>query len=210
MSAVVGIYPVKGRGKITLYGKEVVFHSPEEAIRQGVSFLTEDRKRSGLILGEKISTNITLASFGRIASKGLIHRRRENAIVSDMISRLHIITNSAANKVNSLSGGNQQKVVFAKWLATEPKVFILDEPTRGVDVNAKYEIYTIMKQLAKDGFTVIVISSDLPEVIGMSDRVYVMHEGEVARELMRSELSEKAIMDCAVGIQKAGQEVKHG
>lgn len=201
MSAICGVYPQKGRGTVRLYGKEMHINSPRKAIRSGIGFLTEDRKRTGLILGEKISTNITLASFDRIATKGWLHKGKEKAIVKKYISDLSIKTNNSSNKVSSLSGGNQQKIVLAKWLAVEPKVFILDEPTRGVDVNAKSEIYTIMKKLAKQKYTVIVISSDLPEIIGMSDRVYVMHEGKLAGELMRSELTEKTIMNYAVGIQ---------
>lgn len=200
MSAVAGFYPQKGRGEIELYGKKVVFKNPRKAIQNRIGYLTEDRKRSGLVLGEKISTNITLASLKNISTKGFISSKRENEVVNRLIEQLKIKTRNPSQPVSGLSGGNQQKVVFAKWLATNPRIFILDEPTRGVDVNAKFEIYSIMKELAKENYTLIVISSDLPEIIGMSDRVYVMHEGEVAGELQKAELSEKAIMDYAVGI----------
>ncbi len=206
MSAVMGVYPCKGRGCVRVFDKEVAFSNPRKAISQGIGFLTEDRKRSGLILGEKISTNITLSCLPKVSRRGFLQGRKEQRLVNALVERLRIKTDNPANKVSSLSGGNQQKVVFAKWLAIEPKIFILDEPTRGVDVNAKFEIYTIMKELAKENYTIVMISSDLPEVIGISDRVYVMHEGKVSGELKKEELSEKAIMDFAVGIDSARRE----
>ena len=181
-------------------GKTVRFDSPAVAIRAGIGYVTEDRKTTGLILKQSIRFNISMASLSRIIKKGVLYPRKEKAIVNGLKEDLQIKTDNIENAVSSLSGGNQQKVVLAKWLAINPSILILDEPTRGVDVGARYEIYTIIKEMAAKGNTVIMISSDLPEVIGMSDRVYVMYEGKVRGELLKEELSEDSIMRYATGI----------
>lgn len=200
MSAVVGAYKVKGHGKVKVRGKEVTFNTPAAAIRAGIGYVTEDRKNTGLILNQTIRFNSSLASLPRVLKAGILSPKIEKALVSGFSEKLRVKAESIENKVSSLSGGNQQKVVLAKWLAINPVILILDEPTRGVDVGARYEIYTIMKELAAQGVCIIMISSDLPEVIGMSDRVYVMYEGKLQGELQKEELNEDAIMRYAAGI----------
>ena len=200
MSAVVGAYKMRGKGVVKVKGNEKTFYSPSSAIKAGIGYVTEDRKNTGLILNQSIRFNTSLACLSKILKAGFLSPRKERTMVAELISRLKIKTESMENPASSLSGGNQQKVVLAKWIATGPSILILDEPTRGVDVGARYEIYSIMKQLAAEGVCVIMISSDLPEVIGMSDRVYVMYEGKLQGELQRSELSEDAIMRYAAGI----------
>lgn len=200
MSAVVGAYKVKGSGNICVNGKKAVFRTPSSAIKAGIGYVTEDRKNTGLILNQTIRFNSSLACLSRIINAGVLSPRKEKKIVSELVEKLRIKTGSIENKANSLSGGNQQKVVLAKWLANNPCILILDEPTRGVDVGARFEIYSIMKELAAQGVCIIMISSDLPEVIGMSDRVYVMYEGKLQGELKKEELSEDTIMRYAAGI----------
>ncbi len=200
MQAVTGAYQMKGKGTVKLNGKTVRFDSPAAAIKAGIGYVTEDRKTTGLILSQSIRFNISMASLSRIIKNGVLYPGKEKAVVNGLKEDLRIKTENVENPVSSLSGGNQQKVVLAKWLAINPSILILDEPTRGVDVGARYEIYTIIKELAAKGNTIIMISSDLPEVIGMSDRVYVMYEGKVRGELSKKELSEDAIMRYATGI----------
>ncbi len=199
MSAVVGAYIKKGKGNVFINDKRVELKNPKQSINSGIGFITEDRKGNGLILSKSVAFNSSLAALNRITKNRLLNKKKETQLVLDLVDRLKIKTANVQNKVSSLSGGNQQKVVIAKWLATMPKILILDEPTRGVDVGAKFEIYTIMKNLAKAGVSVIMISSDLPEVIGMSDRVYVMREGKLSGELKKEELSEVNIMSYATG-----------
>ena len=200
MSAVVGAYKMKGKGTVKLGGKEVKFRGPAAAIKAGIGYVTEDRKNTGLILGQTIRFNTSLASLERILKGGIVSPATEKVIVNELKERLRIKTENIENPASSLSGGNQQKVVLAKWLATNPSILILDEPTRGVDVGARYEIYTIMKELAAQGVTIIMISSDLLEVIGMSDRVYVMYEGKLQGELTKEDINEDTIMRYAAGI----------
>ena len=200
MSAVIGAYEMKGHGSVKLNGKEVKFHSPGAAIKAGIGYVTEDRKTTGLILNQSIRFNVSMASLSRIIKNGVLSPGKEKKIVNELKEGLRIKTENIENPVSSLSGGNQQKVVLAKWLATKPGVLILDEPTRGVDVGARFEIYTIIKELAAQGNTIIIISSDLPEIIGISNRVYVMYEGKVRGELAREDLGEDSIMRYATGI----------
>lgn len=200
MSAVIGAYTTKGNGTVILNGKEINLNSPGDAIKAGIGYVTEDRKTTGLILGQTIRFNISMASLKKVLKNGVLSKKKEKEVVTDLKKRLQIKTNNIENPVSSLSGGNQQKVVLAKWLATAPRVLILDEPTRGVDVGARYEIYTIIKELAQQGNTIIMISSDLPEVIGMSDRVYAMYEGKVHGELQKEEINEDAIMRYITGV----------
>ncbi len=199
MSAIIGAYSKKGNGVVKLRDKVTIIKNPLHAIKQGIGFVSEDRKGNGLIMDQSICFNISLASLKRISKKRLINREKEESLASEMIQKLRIKTSNYNNPVKSLSGGNQQKVVLSKWMATNPQILILDEPTRGVDVGAKYEIYSIMKELAKQNVAIVMISSDLQEVIGMSDRVYVMYEGKVTGELAKDELTEKKIMYHATG-----------
>lgn len=199
MMAVTGGYRTKGSGRILLRGKPVYFKNPRQAIDAGIGFVTEDRKGNGLVLNHSLSFNCSLAALNRIQKRRILNSAAETALARQFVDELQIKMTSISRSVKSLSGGNQQKVVLAKWLATDPRILILDEPTRGVDVGAKYEIYTIMKELAKAGVCIIMISSDLPEVIGMSDRIYIMREGVLAGELPKAELSEENIMKYATG-----------
>lgn len=202
MSAVVGAYATKGKGSILINGKQARIRSPYDAIKHGIGYVTENRKGNGLILAQTIKFNICLANLDSLITKGILNRRKEIAMVNEQVQKLHIKTNNVNNPTSSLSGGNQQKVVLAKWLSITPGILILDEPTRGVDVGAKYEIYTLIKNLAKSGVAVIMVSSDLPEIIGMSDRVYVMYEGTLSGELAKNELTENRIMQLATGLTK--------
>jgi len=198
VSAIYGSYKKKSKGKVYIKGSLVNITNPKKAIKNGLAFLTEDRKQSGLILITSVIRNISLASLKRVSNLCVLKKDVENSLAVDLSKELRIKLTSVKTNVANLSGGNQQKVVLAKWLATQPIVLILDEPTRGVDVGAKSEIYFIMKALAAKGVGILMVSSDLPEIIGMSDRVYVMHEGEITGELKKEELTEERIMQYAV------------
>jgi ribose transport system ATP-binding protein len=186
-------------GTIELAGRRLSIASPRDAIAAGIYLVPEDRRYQGLVLEESIRNNISLPSLVRLSRARLVARRRERQVAESMRQQLNIRTHDVAKIVGLLSGGNQQKVVLAKWLCREPKLLILDEPTRGVDVGAKTEIYALMDQLAATGVGILMISSDLEEVLGMSDRVLVMHEGRLAGELARQGLSEQSIMHLATG-----------
>jgi ribose transport system ATP-binding protein len=189
-------------GTVRLDGEAVRFRSPDEAIARGVGFVTENRKEEGLVLGHSVEWNISMAALANFAGGlGFIRNGAERAAASEQVGKLSIKTNSLETPAGALSGGNQQKIVLAKWLLTRPKVLILDEPTRGVDVGAKFEIYKIIRQLAAEGTAILLISSDLPEVLGMSDRVVVMHEGAPGATLEGSALTPETIMAHATGFQ---------
>ncbi|GIQ62076.1 lantibiotic ABC transporter permease [Paenibacillus cisolokensis] len=188
------------RGEVELDGRPLKLRSPREAIRQGIGLVPESRKEDGLVLEMPIGENMTMTNtkmirrFGNVIMKG-----KERQIAESLIERLRIKTDSYKKEAGNLSGGNQQKIVLAKWYHTDTKVLILDEPTRGVDVGAKVEIYQLINELAAKGMAIVMISSELLEIIGMCDRVYVMNEGEIKGSLTREELSEDRIMSLAVG-----------
>jgi ribose transport system ATP-binding protein len=186
-------------GSIEIMGKPVRIHSPQEAIKQGIGLVTEDRKQQGLVLGMAVRENNTLANLDALSTFSFIRRKEERQIAEKYRSDLGIKTPSIEQAVQNLSGGNQQKVVLAKWLFTGSKVLIFDEPTRGIDVGAKSEIYKLMNELAAQGVAILMISSELPEILGMSDRILVMHEGRIAGELSRAEATQEAIMHLATG-----------
>ena len=186
-------------GTIMLDGNPIKISSPRDAIKNGIYLVSEDRRKTGLVLEMQIRENITLPALPAYASVGLIDRATERKIAQEMFGRLNIRAPSIDVTVSNLSGGNQQKVVLAKWLSLDPKVLIFDEPTRGIDVGAKAEIYQLMRQLAESGVAIIMISSDMEEILGESDRVAVMHEGAITGVLERNECSEEAIMRLAVG-----------
>jgi ribose transport system ATP-binding protein len=186
-------------GKIFLDGKEITVTSPRDAIAQGIGLLTEDRKNQGLVLGMTVRENTTLANLDSLMKGPFIDRRQERAIAEEYVKELHIKTPSIEQTAQNLSGGNQQKVVLAKWLYTQSRVLIFDEPTRGIDVGAKVEIYKLMNELVRKGVAVLMISSELPEVLGMCDRILVMHEGKLSGELPRAQASQEAIMRLATG-----------
>ena len=181
-------------GRALMQGREIDLSSIQKAVAGGLAYLTEDRKNLGLILGEDIKSNITLANLAGVAQWGVIDEHREADVAGRYRSRLSIRSSGILQKTLTLSGGNQQKVVLGKWLFADPKVLILDEPTRGIDIGAKYEIYSIINDLAADGKGVIVISSEMPELLGICDRLYVMNEGRLVDEMPASEASQEKIM----------------
>lgn len=185
--------------EVWLGGEKLSIDSPRDSIRHGIYLVPEDRRGEGVVVGMSIRENITLPSLPRFARMGLIQRSRERAVAEQQISSLKVKTPSAEALVVNLSGGNQQKVVLGKWLAMQPKVMILDEPTRGIDVGAKAEIYRLMRELAAQGAVIIMISSDMEEVLHVSDRVAVMHEGKITGVLERPDCKEENIMQLAVG-----------
>ena len=193
MRAIFGVDPLDS-GEIVIDGKKLEKHTPTDAIRAGLGLVPEDRKLLGLILDMSVRENTTLPCLPVEMKGGILSRKKENEITQTYIEQLDIKTPGAEQKVLNLSGGNQQKVVIGKWLATHPKVLILDEPTRGIDVGAKREIHQLMSKLANQGVGIIMISSEMPEVLGMSDRIIVMHEGHVCGELSRSEATQERIM----------------
>jgi ribose transport system ATP-binding protein len=188
-----------GEGRVFLDGEAVTVKSPRAAIARGIGLLTEDRKSQGLVLGMSVRENATLANLKKLMRGPFVDLPREREVVTGLVSSLDIRTPSVEQAAQNLSGGNQQKVVLAKWLFTQSKVLIFDEPTRGIDVGAKVEIYRLMNDLVRDGVSILMISSELPEVLGMCDRVLVMHEGELAGELARDEATQEKIMHLATG-----------
>lgn len=192
------------RGTVQLNGKSIKLESPVDAIRAGMALVPEDRKQHGLIVDMAVRANIGLAGLRyKQRPLGFLNQAAETADTTEMIRKLRIKTPSAEQIARYLSGGNQQKVVLGKWLALGPSLLLLDEPTRGIDVGAKQEIYRLMEELAEQGMSILFVSSELEEILGMSDRTIVMHEGRITGELTRDQLSEEAIMQLATGIVRA-------
>ncbi len=189
----------KESGEILLNGRPVTINSPQDAINLRLAYLPEDRKAAGLFLDMALKANIEAASLFQVTANGFVIPAREVKLAQEYISRLNISTYGPEQEVRRLSGGNQQKTLVAKWLAIKPRILIVDEPTRGIDVGAKREIHHLLRQLAREGVGVIMISSELPEILGMSDRVLVMHEGAIVAELTASEATEELIMTYASG-----------
>lgn len=187
-------YGTRISGELKLNGQKVELRGIKDAIRHGIAYVTEDRKGNGLILSNPIKTNTTMANLGAVSKHGIIDGDEEYRVAVEYKEKLNTKCPSVEQNVGNLSGGNQQKVLLAKWMFTDPDILILDEPTRGIDVGAKYEIYCIINQLVADGKTVIMISSEMPEVLGMCDRIYVMNEGKMIAELDASEASQEVIM----------------
>lgn len=198
MQAIFGNMPHVS-GEIRLDGKQIENKNPQEAMKNGIGFITEDRKVEGLMLEESIQKNISIANLGKISNHGVIQKEKEQELVNRGIQELHIRCFGPWHECTNLSGGNQQKVVFAKWIYTDPKVLILDEPTRGVDIGAKKEIYQIINNLAEKGVAIIMVSSELPEVLGMSDRIMVVHEGHVKGFLNKEDANQENVMILATG-----------
>ena len=198
MQAIFGNMP-HVTGEIYLDGKQIQNRSPLEAMKNGIGFITEDRKVEGLMLEESIQKNISIANLGRISKSGVLQKGAEDELVKRGIEELHIKCFGPQHECSNLSGGNQQKVVFAKWIYTNPKVLILDESTRGVDIGAKKEIYSIINELAEKGVAIIMVSSELPEVLGMSDRIMVVQEGHVRGILHKEDADQENIMILATG-----------
>lgn len=187
-------------GSLMVHGNQVHLHHPNEAIKKGLSYVSEDRKRDGLILIDDIGENICVSSLDKISKRGFINFFKQAFFADKYVKDLSIKTPSIYQKLRNLSGGNQQKVQIAKWLFAEPKILILDEPTRGIDVGAKYEIYTIINELIEKGMSIIIISSELPEILGMCDRIYVIAEGKQAGEFNIDEATPEKIMRSATTV----------
>ncbi|MCD9186486.1 MAG: xylose ABC transporter ATP-binding protein [Pyrinomonadaceae bacterium] len=202
LMSIFGAWQGKSSGEVFVEGKKVEISSPADAIKNGIGFVTEDRKRFGLILEQTIMDNSTLAGLTQIVGNFLTNRAKETIAAKQVMSSLHVKANSPLTVAGTLSGGNQQKVVLGKWLLTNPKVLFLDEPTRGIDVGAKQEIYAEINKLAKTGLAIVMVSSELPEVLGLSDRILVLHEGKLTGEFTKTEATPEKVMVAATGESK--------
>jgi len=199
VSSIFGAYEGQTQGTVRVFGKEVHIKGPADAMKHGIGLVTEDRKEQGLVLNMDVQRNTSLAKLASGFGLNVLNDVGEFSIVHDVIRRLNVKLHSLTTPVRTLSGGNQQKVVVAKWMLIHPKILILDEPTRGIDVGAKYEIYELMNELTSSGIAVVMVSSELPEVLGMSDRILVMAYGRVQGILPRSEANEVKVMELAMG-----------
>ncbi|UNK19143.1 sugar ABC transporter ATP-binding protein [Paenibacillus sp. N3/727] len=200
MRAIFGLDPLDS-GEVWVRGKKVAIKKPDDAVKHGIGFITEDRKDEGLVLDFSVRENMALTNLFSFSSKGFISGKKEQEFVDTLTKRLQIKMHTSETAARNLSGGNQQKVVIAKWIGIGPSVLILDEPTRGVDVGAKREIYQLMNELTERGVAIIMVSSELPEVLGMSDRILVVHEGKITGELDREHATQEHIMTLATGGQ---------
>ena len=198
-----GASPGRATGTIRLDGRPVEIPSPRAARRLGIALVTEDRKAEGLLLADSIRDNVALPSLGRISRFGFRRPAGEAAVATDAVRRLGVRCSGIGQTAATLSGGNQQKVVIGKWLATGPRVLLLDEPTRGIDVGAKQEIYALIRALAAEGLAILMVSSELPELLLLADRILVMAQGRKTGELARAEASEEAIMHLAAPLRAA-------
>jgi ribose transport system ATP-binding protein len=186
-------------GEIHIQGQVVRIRSPQEAIQMGIGLITEDRKAQGLFLGQSLRSNVAVTIFERLSRLGFLQYKKMDHWVQALVQQLKIRTPNLEQRARNLSGGNQQKVVIARWLAVDPKILILDEPTRGIDVASKAEIHALISELAAKGMAILVISSELPEILQISDRILVMHEGRLVAELDRSEATQDSVMQAATG-----------
>ncbi len=202
LQAVFGVYPRHATGTITVGGKRRRFGSPADAIRAGLAYAPEDRKNDGLVLGMSVAQNISLSCCERVSTARLLQRRQEDQLASDYIARLAIKTPSLQQAVQNLSGGNQQKVVLAKCLATNPRVLLLDEPTRGIDIGAKQEIYRLIRELASQGLAVVLVSSEMPELLALSHRILVLSEGKLTGEFKAAEATQGLLLKAALPSSK--------
>lgn len=198
MQAIFGNLPIVS-GKLFIDGNEIRIRNPKEAIDAGIGFITEDRKTEGLLLEKSIAQNIELPNMNKVSTNNVISLKRLAELVKKGIEEFHIRCFGPEHECGNLSGGNQQKVVLAKWIYTEPKILILDEPTRGVDIGAKKEIYSVINELAAKGVAIIMVSSELPEVLGMSDRIMVVHEGQVTGIINGADADQAKVMTLATG-----------
>ncbi|MDT7541573.1 MAG: D-xylose transport system ATP-binding protein [Acidobacteriota bacterium] len=199
LMAVFGAHAGRTSGEILIEGRRVAIKSPRDAIHYGLGFVTEDRKRFGLVLDQTILNNMTLAGLKKLSGRFVTDTDAEASAGAHAMKELRVKANSVFTVAGTLSGGNQQKVVLAKWLLTNPRVLFLDEPTRGIDVGAKQEIYAQINRLASEGLAIVLVSSELPEVLGLSDRVLVLHEGKLTGEFTRAEATPESVMACATG-----------
>ncbi len=203
LEAIFGCHAGSASGTVEVAGRRVSDRSPRAAIEAGLGLAPEDRKADGLVLPMSVAENVTLAGLGQLFRSGLVHPASERSLAQTFVDRLQIKTPSTRQIVRNLSGGNQQKVVLAKWLVTKPKVLLLDEPTRGIDVNAKREIYALIDELARGGLGVVMVSSELPEILAVADRILVLCEGRLTGEFSRAEATEEKIMHAALPVTHA-------
>jgi len=198
METIFGLHSKRASGDMLIDGKQINIKSPADAIRAGLALVPEDRKKDGLVLGLDVRTNICLTTLNDMQTAGLLNNNKESSLAKKYTADLKIKTSSDKQLAKNLSGGNQQKIVLAKWLATKPKILMLDEPTRGIDINAKNEIYKLILQLADEGLGIIVVSSELPEILALSDRILVMAEGNITAEFAAGEATEDNILKAAI------------
>lgn len=198
LEAIFGLHSRNLSGRIKVCQQEIAFKSPSDAIKSGIALVPEDRKKDGLLLGQDVKTNISLTTLQDMEEMGLLNDSKESRLAEKYIHELRIKTSSQYQQAKNLSGGNQQKIVIAKWLATHPLILLLDEPTRGIDINAKNDIYKLILGLAEAGLGIIMVSSELPEILAVSDRVIVMSEGNLTAEISGSEASEDTILKAAI------------
>jgi len=198
LECIFGMHPKRTSGEIIVEGKRLKSKTPAEAIKSGLALVPEDRKKDGLVLGLNVKTNISLSTLDKIEEAGILNNKKETVLAKKYIDDLQIKTPSEKQMARNLSGGNQQKIVLAKWLATKPKILMLDEPTRGIDISAKNEIYKLILKLADEGLGIIMVSSELPEILAISDRVLVMSEGELTSEYSIAEATENKILNAAI------------
>ncbi|MCF0073943.1 sugar ABC transporter ATP-binding protein [Dyadobacter sp. CY261] len=199
LESIFGLHPAHTSGQVLIDGQQVCCDSPSRAIAAGLALVPEDRKKDGLVLGLDVKNNISLTTLEQMENLGTLSDSKECDLADHYIGELRIKTPSKSQKAQNLSGGNQQKIVLAKWLATRPKLMLLDEPTRGIDINAKTEIYKLIIRLANDGLGILVVSSELPEILALSDRILVMTEGRINGEFSASEATEDGILKAAIG-----------
>jgi ABC-type sugar transport system ATPase subunit len=199
LHGIFGSYGARVKGSIKMDGKNEVIANPARSIRQGLALLTNDRKSTGLVVAMDILQNASLASLQKFSPNGWLRPAAEKRAVFETARSLHLKAESLHQPVNALSGGNQQKVVLAKWIQTDPKVLLLDEPTRGVDVGAKHEIYELMNQWTQAGLAIVLITSEMPELLAMSDRIMVMHRGRITAEFSRGQATQEKILNAALG-----------
>ena len=195
LETVFGLNPSKSSCQLEVAGKKCRFQTPKDAIQSGIAFVTEDRKTEGLVSGMDISSNISLTT---LPAWGLLDNGQERATAQQYIQQLGIKTPSEQQFCQNLSGGNQQKVVLAKWLSTQPKVLLMDEPTRGIDINAKNEIYRLMKQLTDNQLSIVLVSSEIPEILALADRILVMAEGRIKASFLAAEATEDKLLKAAL------------
>ena len=190
-------YGSKISGDAILDNQSLNLNNEKQAIDAGLAYVTEDRKTNGLILDDNLVVNTSLAKLSKVyGAFGIINKEKEHKVADDYVDAMKTKVSSVNQNVGSLSGGNQQKVLLSKWMFTDPQVLFLDEPTRGIDVGAKYEIYQIMNDMLEEGKGIVMISSELPELIGMCDRIYVMHEGKIVGEFSADEVTQEKVMQC--------------
>lgn len=198
MKVLYGALP-RTSGSVRLDGKDIHNHTAQEGLDNGIVYISEDRKGDGLVLGMSVKENMSLTALAHLSHYGRIDKARENMVVTDFIELFNIKPPNSDKIIGELSGGNQQKVAIAKGLMTRPNVLILDEPTRGVDVGAKKEIYQLINKFKAEGLSIILVSSDMPEVLGMSDRILVMREGRISGEFSRQEATQEKLLAAAIG-----------